>query len=100
MELRSRVSPSRSNIGVAWLVAAACSACGSGQEPGGANAPAAESVGAVAASLSPGIQWPADQLLPSFPAPAATVDLIQLHGAQLLYQAEGATTRHDTGRLE
>jgi MYXO-CTERM domain-containing protein len=100
MEPRSRVSSSRFDIRVAWLLAAACAACGNAPEPGGAKAPAAESVGAVSASLSPGIHWPADQLLPSFPAPAATVDLIQLHGAQLLYQAEGATTRHDTGRLE
>ena len=52
------------------------------------------------------ISWPDGQLLPSFPAPAATQDLIYLNGSVTPYaktwrwQAEDSTISHNTGRLE
>ncbi len=46
------------------------------------------------------VTWPATQLLPSFPAPAPTQDLIQLHGQSEQWQAEGPSLSHETGRLE
>ncbi|WP_243348814.1 PA14 domain-containing protein [Parabacteroides sp. FAFU027] len=52
------------------------------------------------------INWPDGQLLPSFPAPAATQDLIYLNGSVTPYaktwrwQAEDSTISHNTGRLE
>jgi PA14 domain. len=50
--------------------------------------------------------WPDGQLLPSFPTPAATQDLIYLNGSVTPYakswrwQAEDSTISHSTGRLE
>jgi hypothetical protein len=46
------------------------------------------------------ISWPAGQLLPTFPAPAATQDLITLTASSLVWQAEGPSISHGTGRLE
>jgi len=52
------------------------------------------------------ITWPEGQLLPSFPAPALTQDLIYLNGAAAQYsktwywQAEDSTVSHNTGHLE
>jgi hypothetical protein len=52
------------------------------------------------------ITWPAGQLLPSFPAPAQTQDLIYLNGSVAPYakswrwQAEDSTITHNTGHLE
>lgn len=49
--------------------------------------------------------WPDGQLLPSFPAPAATQDLIYLNGSvapyakSWIWQAEATTARHNTGHL-
>ncbi|HEY6913078.1 MAG TPA: hypothetical protein VI413_00245, partial [Paludibacter sp.] len=50
--------------------------------------------------------WPVGQLLPSFPAPASTQDLIYLNGSVAPYakswrwQAEDTTITHNTGHLE
>ena len=55
---------------------------------------------ALALPASAGITWPSSQILPSFPAPAATQDLIQLHGATQQWQVEGPGIGHNTGRLE
>src|SRR5262249_43090037 len=44
------------------------------------------------------VVWPKAQLLPSFPAPAAQIDLIQLHSREQHWEAE--TLGHATGRLE
>lgn len=50
--------------------------------------------------------WPVGQLLPSFPAPAPTQDLIYLNGSVAPYakswrwQAEDSTITHNTGHLE
>ncbi|UII24024.1 PA14 domain-containing protein [Fulvivirga ligni] len=44
------------------------------------------------------ISWPEDQLLPSFPAPEQTQDLIILRESSSQWQAEGGDTQHDTGR--
>src|SRR5687767_12116708 len=46
------------------------------------------------------IKWPSAQLLPSFPAPAQTQDLIFLREATTCWEGEGAALRHKTGRLE
>jgi hypothetical protein len=47
------------------------------------------------------VTWPADQLLPSFPAPAPTQDLILLHGrGAMRWEAEGPAIGHATGRAD
>jgi hypothetical protein len=46
------------------------------------------------------INWPAGQLLPSFPAPAQTQDLIMLREASTRWEGEGPALSHKTGRLE
>jgi hypothetical protein len=46
------------------------------------------------------VKWPAGQLLPSFPAPAQTQDLITLRESSSLWEAEGPALGHKTGRLE
>jgi len=55
---------------------------------------------ALAIPLAAGITWPSSQILPSFPAPAPTQDLIILRGATQQWQAEGAGMGHKTGRAE
>lgn len=46
------------------------------------------------------IKWPAAQLLPSFPAPAQTQDLIFLRETTTRWEGEGPALSHKTGRLE
>jgi len=46
------------------------------------------------------IKWPAGQLLPSFPAPASTQDLIMLRESTSRWEAEGLSMGHNTGRPE
>src|SRR5687767_1220095 len=46
------------------------------------------------------ITWPSGQLLPSFPAPAQTQDLIILRESSSRWEAEGSALGHKTGRLE
>ncbi|HYG38521.1 MAG TPA: carbohydrate-binding protein [Cytophagales bacterium] len=46
------------------------------------------------------ITWPPDQLLPSFPAPAQTQDLILLRESSSRWEGEGQALGHNTGRLE
>jgi hypothetical protein len=46
------------------------------------------------------VTWPATQLLPSFPAPAATQDLITLRSDSRRWEAEGPALGHATGRLD
>ncbi|WP_081163601.1 GxGYxYP domain-containing protein [Niastella populi] len=46
------------------------------------------------------LNWPAGQLLPSFPAPAQTQDLIILRESSTRWEAEGPNLGHKTGRLE
>lgn len=46
------------------------------------------------------INWPAGQLLPSFPAPAQTQDLILLRESSTRWEGEGPHLSHKTGRLE
>jgi hypothetical protein len=46
------------------------------------------------------ISWPTGQLLPSFPAPAQTQDLIILRETASHWEAEGPYLSHHTGRLE
>jgi F5/8 type C domain. len=46
------------------------------------------------------LNWPSSQLLPSFPAPAPTQDLIILRETNWHWEAEGAQMGHNTGRLE
>lgn len=72
------------------LLAAACS-----DAAGGAEHPLETSQ-----ALAPTLNWPADQLLPSFPTPAPTQDLIQLHEQEQHWEAEGPSLSHKTGRLE
>ncbi|QJB37387.1 hypothetical protein HF324_05790 [Chitinophaga oryzae] len=50
--------------------------------------------------LSAQISWPAGQILPSFPAPAQTQDLIMLRESTSRWEAEGSSLSHKTGRLE
>ncbi|MBC9915310.1 GxGYxYP domain-containing protein [Chitinophaga varians] len=50
--------------------------------------------------LSAQISWPANQVLPSFPAPAQTQDLIMLRETTSRWEAEGPSLSHKTGRLE
>ncbi len=46
------------------------------------------------------LSWPAGQLLPSFPAPAPTQDLIYLRGESPRWEAEGAALGHATGHAD
>jgi len=46
------------------------------------------------------VKWPSSQLLPSFPAPAATQDLILLRESTSRWEGEGPQLGHKTGRLE
>ena len=46
------------------------------------------------------IHWPSSQLLPSFPAPAQTQDLITLRETSTRWEGEGPQLSHKTGRLE
>lgn len=46
------------------------------------------------------ITWPQGQLLPSFPAPAQTQDLIMLREVSSRWEGEGSQLGHKTGRLE
>jgi hypothetical protein len=46
------------------------------------------------------INWPAGQLLPTFPAPAQTQDLIMLRESSTRWEGEGPNLSHKTGRLE
>ncbi|OQP40843.1 hypothetical protein A4H97_14640 [Niastella yeongjuensis] len=46
------------------------------------------------------ISWPPSQLLPSFPAPAQTQDLITLRETSTRWEGEGPLLGHKTGRLE
>jgi hypothetical protein len=46
------------------------------------------------------ISWPAGQILPSFPAPAQTQDLIMLRETTSRWEGEGPLLSHKTGRPE
>lgn len=46
------------------------------------------------------INWPSSQLLPSFPAPAATQNLITLRETSTHWEGEGPQLSHKTGRPE
>ena len=46
------------------------------------------------------VNWPSSQLLPSFPAPAQTQDLITLRETSTRWEGEGPQLSHKTGRLE
>jgi hypothetical protein len=46
------------------------------------------------------VTWPAGQLLPSFPAPAQTQDLIILRETSTRWEGEGPALSHHTGRPE
>jgi hypothetical protein len=46
------------------------------------------------------ITWPQSQLLPSFPAPAQTQDLITLRETSTRWEGEGPQLGHKTGRLD
>jgi MYXO-CTERM domain-containing protein len=46
------------------------------------------------------ISWPAEQLLPSFSAPAPRQELIYIRGGASNWQAEGPDLRHSTGRVD
>ncbi|THU38109.1 hypothetical protein FAM09_15600 [Niastella caeni] len=46
------------------------------------------------------VTWPSNQLLPSFPAPAQTQDLIILRETSSHWEGEGPALSHKTGRLE
>ncbi len=46
------------------------------------------------------LNWPSGQLLPSFPTPASTQDLILLRESSSRWEAEGGSISHNTGRLE
>lgn len=46
------------------------------------------------------VTWPSGQLLPTFPAPAQTQDLIILREETTRWEAEGPSLNHITGRLE
>lgn len=50
--------------------------------------------------LSAQINWPQGQILPSFPAPAPTQDLITLRETTSRWEGEGPALSHKTGRLE
>ncbi|NML38930.1 hypothetical protein HHL17_17120 [Chitinophaga sp. G-6-1-13] len=50
--------------------------------------------------LNAQVSWPANQVLPSFPAPAQTQDLIMLRETTSRWEAEGPALSHKTGRLE
>jgi len=78
----------------AICVSSACSDFGATREL--ESAP----VGSLVSPVSTGISWPAEQLLPSFPAPAPSQDLITLHGQAQHWEAEGRGLSHKMGRAE
>lgn len=51
-------------------------------------------------NLTAQINWPKEQLLPSFPASASNQDLFFLRETTTLWQAEGSQLGHGTGRPE
>lgn len=57
------------------------------------------SVGSVMIVGAAGLIWPADQLLPSFSAPASTLDSISMENARK-YEAEGGSMSHLLGRQD
>ncbi|WP_434384358.1 GxGYxYP domain-containing protein [Melittangium boletus] len=65
---------------------------------------AASGLGAASPTAqAAGISWPNGQVLPSFSAPATTLDLVDLttgESREYRYEAEGPHVRHGTGRLE
>ena len=87
--------------GLALLLLAMVAAC---SDPNGASRfePASDSehVATLSAPLAQGISWPTEQLLPSFPAPAAVQDLITLRAQSPRWEAESASLSHKTGHLQ
>ena len=64
-------------------------------------------MGLMASVLAPpldaqaGVTWPSNQVLPSFSAPAGTVEILDLLAtSDFRYEAEGSQVRHGTGRLD
>lgn len=51
------------------------------------------------AAEASGLSWPSGQILPSFSAPASTLDVMNLV-TEYRYDAEGKQVGHETGRLE
>src|SRR5215475_4453891 len=84
---------------LAWILLAGGAAC-SPETATTQALSATKPAPSPAAPLAGGITWPAEQLLPSFPAPAPVQDLIQLHGQSKHWDAAGPTLFHKTGRLE
>lgn len=74
------------------LLLASSAGCGASEEP---EAPSSDD-----GALASGLNWPAAQLLPSFPAPAQIQDLIYLRGRPQRWEGEGGNLGHKTGRLE
>jgi hypothetical protein len=59
-------------------------------------------IGDATVPTTPGLSWPPDQLLPSFPAPAPVLDLITLRESTTFvsWEAEGPQLQHATGHLD
>jgi MYXO-CTERM domain-containing protein len=84
---------------LAWLCLVGCAACSPETAPPQTRLET-KTVPAATAPLNGGITWPADQLLPTFPAPAPVQDLIQLHGQAQQWDATGPLLFHKTGHLD
>lgn len=83
-----------------WLGLALVASCAACSPP-----PASTQQQSAATSLHPEslpatISWPANQLLPSFPAPAPVQDLIELQEAPQQWSAIGTQLKHNTGHLD
>ena len=89
--------------GLRWALAvllACLPACADFNEAAQQQPSENERVRSISLPVSTGLTWPAEQLLPSFPTPAAVQDLIILRGQPARWEAEGASLAHKTGRLE
>ncbi|HEX4462006.1 MAG TPA: GxGYxYP domain-containing protein [Polyangia bacterium] len=83
-----------------WLglvLVASCAAC---SPPPAPTQKSAAATSLHPASLPATIDWPADQLLPSFPTPAPVQDLIELQEAPQQWSAIGTQLSHNTGHLD
>ena len=88
-------------LGCVLLVCGA--ACGDSRDVASTHSPPTtshEPTASTSQALNGAITWPANQLLPSFPAPAPVQDLIILGGAPQVWAAADPSLAHETGRLD
>src|SRR4051812_41116464 len=76
----------------ALICSAACG--GSNDTASHGDSYAKDDIASTSSAISSSITWPADQLLPTFPAPASVQDLILLTGHPQHWEAESGSVAH------